>query len=237
LPGNATVGPTGPQGSQGAQGATGPTGLPGNATVGPTGPQGSQGAQGATGPTGLPGNATVGPTGPQGSQGAQGATGPAGSNASVSLSNTYIAVGTGSGITGSTGLTYGSSVLAVTGEIRATNDISAFYSDRRLKENVNLISNALEKVLSLHGITYTPNELAESFGFDRSQDIVGLFADEVESVLPQAVKRAPFDLNENGESKTGENYKTVQYEKIVPLLVESIKELTAELETLKKKLL
>ena len=78
--------------------------------------------------------------------------------------------------------------------------------------------------MALNGITYNPNDLAESFGYNKNEDIVGLFADEVESVLPQAVKLAPFDRDENGNSKSGENYKTVQYEKLVPLLIEAIKE-------------
>jgi hypothetical protein len=51
-----------------------------------------------------------------------------------------------------------------------------------------------------------------------------LFADEVEAVLPEAVKPAPFDTDEEGNSKSGENYKTVQYEKLVPLLVEAMKD-------------
>ena len=110
------------------------------------------------------------------------------------------------------------------GEIRATNEITAYYSDRRLKENVKVIDNAVEKVLLLNGITYTPNELAESFGYDRTTKLVGLFADEVEVVLPEATRPAPFDQDENGNSKSGENYKTIQYEKVVPLLVEAIKE-------------
>jgi hypothetical protein len=110
------------------------------------------------------------------------------------------------------------------GGIYATGEITAYYSDRRLKTNVKPIDNAIEKVLSLNGITYTPNDLAESFGFDKNKKIVGLFADEVEAVLPEATKAAPFDLDENGGSKSGENYKTVQYEKVVPLLVEAIKE-------------
>jgi hypothetical protein len=114
--------------------------------------------------------------------------------------------------------------LHVTGQIIATSEITAYYSDRRLKENVKPVDNAIEKVLSLNGITYTPNELAESFGFERNTDVVGLFADEVEAVLPQAVKLAPFDQTAEGVSKSGENYKTIQYEKLVPLLVEAIKE-------------
>lgn len=123
--------------------------------------------------------------------------------------------------------------LSITGAITATGDITAFYSDRRLKENVKPIDNAVSKVQKLTGITYNPNELAESFGFERDQDIVGLFADEVESVLPQAVKPAPFDQTAEGESKSGENYLTVQYEKVVPLLVEAIKEQQAMIEELR----
>ena len=77
---------------------------------------------------------------------------------------------------------------------------------------------------------YTPNDLAVSFGFNGSEHIVGLFADEVEAVLPEAVKPAPFDTDENGNSKSGENYRTIQYEKVVPLLVEAIKEQQATIE-------
>jgi ribosomal protein S10 len=77
--------------------------------------------------------------------------------------------------------------------------------------------------------------LAESFGYDKSTNLVGLFADEVESVLPEAVKNAPFDRDENGNSKSGENYKTVQYERLIPLLIEAIKELSEEVKQLKSK--
>ena len=122
------------------------------------------------------------------------------------------------------------SSVTVNGAITATGDITAFYSDRRLKTNVTAIPNALTKVMSLNGILYTPNELAESFGFKAGENIVGLFADEVEAVLPEAVKPAPFDTDENGASKSGENYKTIQYEKVVPLLVEAIKEQQATIE-------
>jgi hypothetical protein len=114
--------------------------------------------------------------------------------------------------------------------ITAVGDITAFYSDRRLKTNVATIPNALTKVMSLNGILYTPNALAESFGFKAGEHIVGLFADELEAVLPEAVKPAPFDTDENGASKSGENYKTIQYEKVVPLLVEAIKEQQATIE-------
>jgi hypothetical protein len=114
--------------------------------------------------------------------------------------------------------------LDVTGNISATAEITAYYSDRRLKTDIVTIENALVKVKKLNGVTYRPNALAESYGLGTNSDVVGLFADEVEQVLPQAVKSAPFDIDENGVSKSGENYKTIQYEKVVPLLVEAIKE-------------
>lgn len=108
--------------------------------------------------------------------------------------------------------------------ITAGGEITAYYSDRRLKTNVAPIQNALGKVLKLNGITYNPNEVAGKYGYDTNVNIVGLFADEVEAVLPEAVKPAPFDTDEEGNSKSGENYKTVQYEKLVPLLVEAMKD-------------
>jgi hypothetical protein len=118
----------------------------------------------------------------------------------------------------------GTAPSGTTGEIRATNEVTAYYSDRRLKENIKPIDNAVEKVLKLNGITYTPNDLAKSFGYISNRTIVGLFADEVDVVLPEAVRPAPFDQDEAGNSKSGENYQTIQYEKLVPLLVEAIKE-------------
>jgi hypothetical protein len=124
------------------------------------------------------------------------------------------------------------------GEIRATNQITSFYSDERLKEKIELIPNALDKIMSLRGVTYTANQLAESFGFLNKEKQVGVLAGDVEKVLPEAVKPAPFDimLFENAEiSRSGENYKTVQYEKLVPLLIEAIKELNKEIQQLKGK--
>ena len=123
------------------------------------------------------------------------------------------------------------------GRIDAGNDIVAFSSDKRLKENINPIENSLEKLDKLSGFTFNWNETANKLaGFDRNQSMVGVFAQDVESVLPEAVKRAPFDNDGSDGSLSGENYLTVQYEKLVPLLIESIKELKAEIEELKGRL-
>jgi hypothetical protein len=136
---------------------------------------------------------------------------------------------------GSLGIGTASSGTA--GEIRATNQITSYYSDERLKEDIVEIKDALEKVMALRGVTYKPNSIAESLGY-KKQNEVGVIAQDVERVLPEAVKPAPFDimLFENTEvSRSGENYKTVQYEKLVPLLIEAIKELNKEVQQLKGK--
>lgn len=127
----------------------------------------------------------------------------------------------------------GTAASGTGGEIRATNYITAFYSDARLKTEISCIENALDKVDQLTGILYTQNKLAESFGYNNYDVQVGLRAQDVQLVQPEAVKPAPFDIAEDGSSKSGENYLTVQYEKLVPLLVEAIKELRVELKQLK----
>jgi hypothetical protein len=131
----------------------------------------------------------------------------------------------------------GTAASGTAGEIRATNQITSFYSDERLKEDIVEIQDALEKVMCIRGVTYTPNSVAESLGY-KKENMVGVIAQDVEKVLPEAVKPAPFDimLFENTEiSKSGKNYKTVQYEKLVPLLIEAIKELNKEVQQLKGK--
>jgi hypothetical protein len=132
----------------------------------------------------------------------------------------------------------GTAASGTSGQIRATNEITAFFSDERLKENIETIEDALNKVMALRGVTYNSNQLAESFGYANKDKQVGVLAGDVQKVLPEAVKPAPFDIiriNENTEiSRSGENYKTVQYEKLVPLLIEAIKELNKEIKKLKE---
>lgn len=123
----------------------------------------------------------------------------------------------------------GTAASGTTGEIRTTGNIFAFYtSDKNLKENIVAIPNALQKVDQLRGVTFdwTDTEIAKRGGEDgyfiRKND-VGVIAQEVEAVLPQVV------------GTNGDGYKAVKYELIVPLLIEAIKELKAEVETLKSK--
>ena len=119
--------------------------------------------------------------------------------------------------TTSSNLTFDGTNLSVGG------DITAFASDERLKENIQPLENALDKVLALNGFTYSFNEIGQSLGFDGLVRYVGVSAQQVQAVLPEAVKPAPVDSN----------YITVQYEKLVPLLIEAIKELKAEINELK----
>jgi hypothetical protein len=114
--------------------------------------------------------------------------------------------------------------VTVTGDMTATLDVIAFASDERLKTNIQPLENALDKVLTLSGFTYNFNEIGETLGFDTKITYVGVSAQQVQAVLPEAVKPAPVDSN----------YITVQYEKIVPLLIEAIKELKSEIDELKR---
>ena len=120
------------------------------------------------------------------------------------------------------------------GEIQAVGDVTAYYSDERLKIKKGKIENALEKVNSIETFYFTNNELAKSFGYRGDELQVGVSAQSVEKVMPEVIKVAPFDADAQGNSISGEDYKTVQYDKLVPLLIESIKELKAEIEELKK---
>ena len=110
--------------------------------------------------------------------------------------------------------------------IRVAGDIVAYYSDARLKDFHGRINNALDKVLKINGYYYTENETAKALGYNTGRTQVGVSAQEVEEVLPEVIKDAPI----------GHGYKTVQYERIIPLLLEAIKELKEENDELKARL-
>jgi hypothetical protein len=140
-------------------------------------------------------------------------------------------------VTVNAGLSVGTAADPGAGGIYATGNITAYYSDARLKDFKGTITNALDKVSKLNGYVYVENETAKKYGYDSDAEQVGVSAQEVEAVLPHVVTAAPFDLtvDESGNkvSKSGEHYKTVRYERLVPLLIEAIKELKAEVEALK----
>ena len=114
------------------------------------------------------------------------------------------------------------------GSIRAVDDITAYYSsDITHKENIRNISNALQKVKSIRGVNFDwTDEWIEKQGgtdsyFIRKED-VGVIAQEIEQVLPEVVA-----TRINGT-------KAVKYDRIVALLIEAVKDLSREIEELKK---
>jgi len=117
----------------------------------------------------------------------------------------------------------GTTASTTAGEIRAIGDITAYFSsDIRLKENIVPIVNALEKVNQISGNTYDWKAGYEEIHSHKGND-VGVIAQEIEEILPQIVTN-----RDNG-------YKAVQYEKIIPLLIEAIKELSAKVKELENK--
>jgi len=121
----------------------------------------------------------------------------------------------------------GTTPAGTSGDIRATGNITAYYSsDRRLKENIANIANALAKLQSINGVEFdwTDDYIAKHGGLDntfmRKHD-VGVIAQEIEAVMPEVVT-----LRSDG-------YMAVRYEKIIALLIEAIKELKSEVDSLK----
>ena len=127
------------------------------------------------------------------------------------------------------------------GSANFSGDVTAYASDIRLKENIRPITNAIDRIKKINGVFYDWKDNVSELGFTPiSKSDVGVLAQEVQAVFPEIVKPAPFD-QENGVSKSGENYLTVKYEKLTALLIEAVKEqqikidnLTIEVENLKK---
>jgi len=153
---------------------------------------------------------TAGIQGISGSSGAQGPSGGFSTNSDAQVNSL------GVGVAAST----------TAGEIRASGNITAYYSDERLKKYLGKIENALEKVKQLEGFYYEPNELAQSLGYSKVKREVGLGANKTKEVLPEVVTEAPIDPK----------YLTLYYERLIPLLVEAIKELSDIVDNKNKKL-
>lgn len=130
--------------------------------------------------------------------------------------------------TGSVGIgtTAPAQKLHVVGSIVATGNITAYYSDERLKDFKGKIDNPLEKLNTLNGYYFKPNETALLAGAEQNGLEVGVSAQEVEKVLPEIVS----------PSALGKDYKTVSYEKLTPLLIEAVKELSAKVDDLELRL-
>ena len=121
----------------------------------------------------------------------------------------------------------GVTIQPSTGNISTPGDITAFASDDRLKNKLGNIDKPLERISKLNGFFFKFNEKAAEFGLDSSVQYVGLSAQEMMISLEEAVRPSAVA---NGE------YYTIQYEKTTPLLIEAIKELIKENNTLKNRL-
>lgn len=122
--------------------------------------------------------------------------------------------------------TFGNLALIVSGAVKATGDVVAYLSsDISLKTNITKIDNALNKVNTLDGVTFNWNEKAVLQGKDQTKREAGIIAQQVEQVLPEVVV-----TREDGTL-------AVDYQKMVPLLVEAIKELTSKVEDLQNQLM
>jgi hypothetical protein len=124
----------------------------------------------------------------------------------------------------------GTAPSGTAGEIRATNEITAYYSsDRNLKENITPIENALGKLRQITGVMFdwTDEEVERRGGEDdyfvRKHD-TGVIAQDVEVVLPEVVATRP------------DGHKAVKYEKMAGLIIQAINELADQVDEIKKKL-
>jgi len=122
----------------------------------------------------------------------------------------------------------GTAASATTGQIRATDDITAFYSsDVALKENIQNIPSASDKIEQLNGVLFNwkqdwiDTNGGEDGYFVRKSD-VGVIAQDVEKVLPEIVGTRP-----NG-------IKAVKYDRLCALLIEGFKEMKQEIKQLKE---
>jgi len=126
--------------------------------------------------------------------------------------------------------------LHIIGNILASGTILSSFSDMRLKDVIEPLKNPLEIIQNLNGFKYKTNELGKSYGFEDKIEI-GLNAQEVFRNIPEIVSIAPFDSYKDGDeikSKSGEKFLSLRYERIIPYLIEAIKELKKENDEIKK---
>jgi hypothetical protein len=150
------------------------------------------------------------------------ANGGTGSNVAATAA-TNLGLGTASNVQHAS-LGIGTAASGTAGEIRATNNITAYYSDDRLKTRLGIIDGALAKLKTLDGFYYEANQTAVDLGYEVKKE-VGVSAQQVKAIMPEVVAPAPID----------DKYLTVRYERLVPLLIEAIKELEAQVAELKAK--
>ena len=113
--------------------------------------------------------------------------------------------------------------VGISGALYVGGDIYSYAaSDIRLKENLSKIDNSLEKLIKISGYQYHWNKIAQEMYPERTMLDVGIIAQEVKEIVPSAVVE-----REDG-------YLAVKYDKLIPLLIEAVKALKAEIEIMKR---
>ena len=127
--------------------------------------------------------------------------------------------------------------LYSSGHVYAVGDVYSSYSDARLKIDIEQVKNALAAVNSFKVISYKQNPtLSKELGVPENNNRqLGLIAQEVKAVYPELVALASFDRKDDGTSRSGEDYMTINYQRLVPILVAAIQELSAKVNILEAK--
>jgi len=119
----------------------------------------------------------------------------------------------------------------VTGNLLASSNVFAYYSDERLKTKTGIVDG--DGLLSLDVFKYEHNELAQKHGYEKDGDHLGVSAQQVKAHYPEAVALAPFDNDGEGNSISGEEYLTVQYDRLVVPLIAKVKDQQRQIDELK----
>jgi len=123
------------------------------------------------------------------------------------------------------------------GNIWATGNITAYASDRRLKTNIKPITNAIDKLMRISGVEFDWVDNIEEIGFKPlNMHETGVIAQEIQEVIPDAVVLAPFNNHATELVGYDSEYLTVDKEKIIPLLIEAIKEQQLHINRLEEKI-
>ena len=134
---------------------------------------------------------------------------------------------------GTGGTFFSSSDITTNGSISAAGDITAFASDRRLKKNLTSIHDWKHIITNLTGYRfYWTDQGCAIVGAQPDEVHVGLVAQEVRDVLPQAVAPAPGQFKEGISADHSDPFLTVKPEKLIPVLVEAVKSLVAQVDEL-----
>ena len=111
----------------------------------------------------------------------------------------------------------------INGAITATGNITAYYSDERLKDVSGKLEGSLDAINSWQAVRYTAKDWTP---YDSSVVEIGLLAQEVQKTHPEVVAPAPFD----------EEYLTIRYERLVSVLVSGMQEMTQKMEAMEKRI-